>query len=146
MIRRYSMPHGPFTICFTIGIWLLQQQTVLPDFVWAWLLCGLPFALLASTKTRWFRLAHALLLAVFACGLGFYHAAWQAEQRLIVSLPDAWQGRDIEVIGVVAELPRNHERGLRFSFDVEKILTPQASVPPHIYLGTYYDKQAKPLG
>jgi len=81
-----------------------------------------------------------------ACGLGFYHAAWQAEQRLAVSLPDEWQGRDIEVIGVVAELPRHYEGGLRFSFNVEKTLTPQASVPQHIYLSTYYDKQSAPLG
>jgi len=66
------------------------------------------------TLTRPFR--HALLLAAFACGAGFYHAAWQAEQRLAVSLADEWQGRDIEVIGVVAELPRRYERGLRFSF------------------------------
>jgi len=78
-----------------------------------------------------------LLLAVFACGVGFYHAAWQAEQRLAVSLPDEWQGRDITVIGVVAELPRNHEQGQRFSFDVEQILTPLAYVPQHLYLSTY---------
>jgi len=62
-----------------------------------------------------------------------------------VSLPDEWQGRDIEVIGVVAELPRHYERGLRFSFDVEQTLTPQASAPPHIYLSTYSDDKAKPL-
>src|SRR3989338_2273271 len=60
-----------------------------------------------------------LLLAAFAFGAGFYHAAWQAEQRLAVSLPDEWQGRDIEVIGVGAGLPRPYERGLRFRFYVE---------------------------
>jgi competence protein ComEC len=86
-----------------------------------------------------------VLIAAFACGLGFYHAAWQAEQRLAITLPDEWQSRDIEVIGVVAELPRNGQQGLRFGFDVEKILTPQASVPPHIYLSTYYEKPATPL-
>jgi len=86
-----------------------------------------------------------LLLAAFACGAGFYHAAWQAEQRLAVSLPDEWQGRDIGVIGVVAELPRRYERGLRFSFDVEQTLTPQASVPEHVYLSTYSDNRAAPL-
>ena len=88
---------------------------------------------------------HTLLLAAFACGLGFYYAAWQAEQRLAVSLPDKWQGRDIEVVGVVAELPRRYPRGLRFTFDVEQTLTPQASVPGHIYLSTYSDRQARPL-
>lgn len=86
-----------------------------------------------------------LLLAAFACGAGFYHAAWQAGQRLAVSLPDEWQGRDIEVVGVVAELPRRHERGLRFNFDVEQTLTPQAGVPQRIYLSTYADDKAAPL-
>ncbi|MDD2915646.1 MAG: DNA internalization-related competence protein ComEC/Rec2 [Gallionella sp.] len=138
-----------FTVYFTLGVWLLQQQPVLPDFLWAGLLIGLPIILVSSRIlrcNRFNRLVYILLIAVFACGLGFYHAAWQADQRLGIRLPDEWQGRDIEVVGVVAELPRNHENGMRFSFDVEKILTPQASVPRHVYLGTYFDKQAKPLG
>ena len=81
---------------------------------------------------------------LFRSGLGFYHAAWQAEQRLAITLPDEWQGRDIEVIGVVAELPRQYQQGLHFSFDVEKVLTPLASVPEHIYLSTYYGRESAP--
>ena len=137
-----------FTILFAIGVWWLQQQAALPDFTWTWLLFIFPliiFPLRFRRRNRATRSIHTLLLAIFACGLGFYHAAWQAEQRLAISLPYEWQGRDIEVIGVVAELPRSHERGLRFSFDVEKTLTPQASVPRHIYLSTYFDSQAIPL-
>jgi competence protein ComEC len=91
------------------------------------------------------RFVRTMLLAALACGLGFYHAAWQAEQRLAISLPYEWQGRDIEVVGVVAELPRSHERGLRFRFDVEKTLTPQVSVPPHVYLSTYDNDGSAPL-
>ncbi len=136
-----------FAIFFALGVWLLQQQAALPDFAWAWLPV-FPFLFFLSmlrSKKLLARSMRFLLLAALACGLGFYHAAWQAGQRLAVSLPDEWQGRDIEVVGVVAELPRSHERGLRFGFDVEKILTPQASVPRHIYLSTYYDQQAAPL-
>jgi competence protein ComEC len=134
-----------FTLCFTIGVWLLQQQAALPDFVWAWLLPGFPLTLLIPTKPLGLRVVRVVLIAAFASGLGFYHAAWQAGQRLAITLPDEWQGRDIEVIGVVAELPRSYQQGLHFSFDVEKILTPQANVPPHIYLSTYYEKPATPL-
>jgi len=137
-----------FAIFFALGVWLLQQQAALPDFVWAWLLLIFPFTLTPPILRRSNLLARSirfLLLAAFACGLGFYHAAWQAEQRLEVSLPDEWQGRDIEVVGVVAELPRHYERGLRFGFDVEQTVTPQASVPQHIYLSTYFDSKAKPL-
>jgi competence protein ComEC len=151
---RYSMRMVLFTLCFTAGVWLLQQQAALPDFAWAWLLLGSPLALLIPAKPLLLRIARALLLATFALGLGFYHAAWQAQQRLAITLPDEWQGRDIEVTGVVAELPRKFEQGLHFSFDVEKILTrmpgqkffvPQTSVPRHIYLSTYDDHKSAPL-
>ncbi|MEO8331940.1 MAG: DNA internalization-related competence protein ComEC/Rec2, partial [Gallionella sp.] len=134
-----------FAIFFALGVWLLQQQAALPDFSYAWLLPCFPLSLLIPTRSLWLRVIRALFLAAFALGLGFYHAAWQAEQRLANTLPDEWQGRDIEVIGVVAELPRSHEHGQRFSFAVEQILTPQASVPQHIYLNTYFDRKAKPL-
>ena len=136
-----------FAIFFALGVWLLQQQAALPDFAWAWLLVFsfvLYFLLLRRSELP-ARSLRVLLLAAFACAAGFYHAAWQAEQRLAVSLPDEWQGRDIEVVGVVAELPRHYERGLRFNFDVEQTLTPRASVPEHIYLSTYSDSKAKPL-
>lgn len=134
-----------FAACFTLGVWLLQHQAALPDLVWAWPLIGFPFTLMIPENTRWRRFARVLLVAVFALGLGFYLAAWQAQQRLAVSLPEVWQGRDIEVVGVVAELPRSHERGQRFRFDVERVLTPQASVPHRVYLSTYLDRKAVPL-
>ncbi len=133
-----------FTACFALGVWLLQQQAVLPAFGWARLLLCFPLALLIPASPYAPRATRTLLLAVFALGLGFYHAAWQAEQRLAVTLPAQWQGRDIEVIGVVADLPRKYEQGLHFGFDVERVLTPQASAPEHIYLSTYYSRQTEP--
>ncbi|MDO8813522.1 MAG: DNA internalization-related competence protein ComEC/Rec2, partial [Gallionella sp.] len=137
-----------FAIFFALGVWLLQQQAALPDFAWAWLLLIFPLTFYPFYFRRsnlLVRSIRILLLAALACGSGFYHAAWQAEQRLAVSLPDEWQGRDIEVIGVIAELPRRYESGLRFNFDVEQPLTLQASVPQHIYLSTYFDRKTKPL-
>jgi competence protein ComEC len=133
-----------FTLFFTLGVWLLQQQAALPNFVWAWLLAGLPLALLMPTRTVALRLARALLIAAFACGSGFYWAAWQGEQRLSVSLPDNWQGHDIIVVGVVAELPHITERGQRFKLTVEKTLTPGINTPKHIYLSTYADTKNPP--
>lgn len=143
-----------FAVFFTLGVWWLQQQPVLPDFVWASLLPGLLPALLIPRRTLFQRIARTILIALLACGLGFYHAAWQADQRLSSALPDEWQGRDIAVVGVVAELPRSHERGLRFRFDVEQVLTrvpgqeffvPLATVPRHVYLSTYFDAKSAPL-
>ncbi|WP_435626434.1 ComEC/Rec2 family competence protein [Candidatus Ferrigenium straubiae] len=135
-----------FAIFFTLGVWLLQQQAALPDFAWAWLLPLFLFTLFFLPRDKQLaRYLRFLLLAALACGAGFYHAAWQAGERLAVSLPDEWQGRDIEVVGVVAELPRRHERGLRFGFDVEQVVTPQAFVPPRIYLSTYSDDKTEPF-
>jgi competence protein ComEC len=136
-----------FAVFFAFGIWLLQQQAALPDFDRAWLLSGFPIAIILLrllSKNRFSLFICTLLLAVFACGSGFYHAAWQAEKRLSISLPDEWQGRDIEVVGVVSELPRRYERGQRFGFDVEQTVTPQANVPAHVYLSTYSDTKTPP--
>ena len=134
-----------FSIFFALGVWLLQQQATLPDFAWAWLPVILSPALLLSRRTLWQRMAHLALLIVFACSSGFFYAAFFAQQRLSHTLPAEWQGVNIEVVGVVAELPRQHERGLRFAFDVEQVLTPNATVPPRILLATYNSEQDEPL-
>jgi len=138
-----------FTAFFTMGVWLLQQQATLPDFDYAWLLIGIlllyPLHQQSdSIRPFIFRAANTLLVAAIALTLGFYHAAWTGEKRLAISLPDAWQGRDIDVSGVVAELPHSGERGLRFAFDVEKTMTSKISVPQHIYLSTYFDAKNPP--
>ncbi|WP_430626783.1 DNA internalization-related competence protein ComEC/Rec2 [Thiobacter aerophilum] len=73
-----------------------------------------------------------LLAAAFAAG--YSYAGWRAALRLADTLPPAWEGRDIQVVGVVAGLPQVSERGLRFAFDVEQVLTPGAQVPHGIQL------------
>ena len=103
-----------FFLSFTLGVWLLQQQAALPDMRWAWLLIALPFVLWLPR-----RIVRALLLTTLAATCGFFYAAWFAQQRLADELPAAWQGKNIEVVGVVAEMPRQHERGLSFTFDLE---------------------------
>ena len=69
--------------------------------------------------------------------LGFSYAAWLATWRLSDALPKAWEKQDIEVIGVVADLPQANPRGMRFAFDIEQVLTPEATVPKHIVLNYY---------
>jgi competence protein ComEC len=77
--------------------------------------------------------------------LGFFYAAWMAQHRLADELPATWQGRDINLIGVVAEMPKLHERGLSFKLDVESVSTPEAHVPQHILLSTYLDTKKAAL-
>lgn len=126
-----------FSLFFALGVWLLQQQAALPDLRWAALLIPLLAALRLPCRTIWLRILRSLLLLTLAAGSGFFYAAWIAQFRLADELPAAWQGRDIVVVGVVAEMPRQHERGLGFVFDVERCLTAAAHVPEHVLLSTY---------
>lgn len=81
-------------------------------------------------------LAAAVLLgASFA--LGFAYAGWRAADRLAVALAPADEGRDVELIGVVAGLPAAMERGVRFEFAVERVVSPGVAVPPRLSLAWY---------
>mgnify|MGYP003673221477 CR=1 FL=1 len=76
----------------------------------------------------------------FFLGAGFFWAAAFAQWRLADTLPQEWESRDIELIGVVSSLPKIQKRSVRFRFDVEKVLTTGAVVPGHISL-SWYQKQ-----
>ena len=125
-----------FAIFFAFGVGLLQLQATLPEPALAWILLPLlPFPFLNYRKSL--RLLRNLLLAALACTAGFFYAAFVAQHRLTDQLPQDWQGKDIEVIGVVAELPHQRERGISFAFDVEQVLSKNAHVPKHILLASY---------
>lgn len=126
-----------FSLFFAFGVWLLQQQATLPDLRWAVLLFILLAVLSLSSQTIWQKIFRTFTLLTLAAVSGFFYAAWMAQHRLSDELPAAWQGRDITLIGVVAEMPRQHERGLGFKFDIERNLTAGAYVPEHILLSTY---------
>jgi competence protein ComEC len=116
-------------LAFVAGIGWLQQQAALPPFAWAALLLLTPLAFLIRSSL----LRNVMLLgAAFAAG--FFWAAGFAAHRLADALPAEWEGKDIQVVGVVAALPQFTERGVRFEFDVEQVVTPQARVPQHIQL------------
>lgn len=127
-------------LAFVLGVCLLQQQAALPALAWAW---ALPVLLLLALgmprQPGRVRLLRAGLLVLAFFGAGFFWAAFMAHQRLADALPPAWEGRDIRLVGVVAALPAETERGIRFAFDVERVLTPEAQVPRHIQLAYYAD-------
>jgi len=133
-------------LAFALGVLALQQESELPALaqaVWAALPLALAFCtwllsrrlgVQAARAARWI----AIFSAAVAVGLGgFFYAAWRAEVRLADALPTAWEGRDIDVIGVVDELPQSAERGARFAFAVERVVTPGALVPSRLSLGWY---------
>lgn len=124
-------------IASVLGIWLLQQQAVLPNLAWAGLL---PLLWLSSRFVPGvFPLVRSIPVKFVFLGLGFFWAAFMAQLRLSDALPPAWEGRDIQLVGVVSSLPVGTERGMRFEFDVERVKTLDAVVPHHIQLAVYSD-------
>ena len=125
-----------YVICFAAGVWWLQGQAQLPALHAGWLAVPVALAALLAANPASLPLGIARRIAAAACCLacGFLWAAWLAQQRLSDELPTAWEGEDIQVVGVVAAMPQPYERSLRFEFDVERVLTPSAVVPEHIAL------------
>lgn len=123
-------------ISFACGIWLLQLQAELPPLSWSLFLLPL-LAAFRLPDAAWHGALRRVLLLALAAGCGYFYAAVIAQHRLADRLPDEWEGRDIEIVGIVAEMPRQHERGLRFRFEVEQVVTAQAHVPRHLLLSTY---------
>jgi competence protein ComEC len=137
-----------YTLGFVFGAWLLQQQAALPSLYW--LLALIP-ALFLVVKSFSFQFKNVGLIKnisifVFAGLLGFLWAATFATIRLNDELPPDWQQKSINIVGTIATLPEVTEKGERFQFDVEKILTQDSTktlkIPRHISLNFYRDIQS----
>ena len=129
-----------FALSFVLGALWLQHEAALPE--WRVLFAGFAATLalaLVPSRLRPERAAGAVV-AGFLVGFGF--AAWRAEVRLADALPHAWEGRDVQVVGVVSGLPQAGEKGVRFVLEVERAETPQARVPERIAL-TWYPERLK---
>lgn len=124
-----------YLLAFAFGVWLLQQQPQLPDVRWLWALplFMTPFLVSASSKT-WVNYSRLALIALACVTIGFAYASWRAQMRMADALPWAWQGVDVRVEGVVADLPDRDTQGERFNFRIERILTPGAQVPEKVRL------------
>ncbi len=96
---------------------------------------GLGGLWLAANRESWLSRA---AIVISCAALGFSWAAWWAQERLADHLPESWEVRDIELVGGVAALPQRFERGERFVFDVEEVLTPGARVPERVFLSWYH--------
>lgn len=119
-------------LSFAAGIGWLQLQSELPD---PGVLAILVVAALCSfAASRWLRRGAWIAIIVGAFALGATWGGWRAQQRLADALPEANEGRDVEIVGVVAGLPQSFERGVRFDFDIEQAAS---EVPSRISLAWY---------
>ncbi len=136
---------GIYSLAFVFGaVWLLQQP-VLPEIYWAIGLIPIVLAalILSRLQFRFSVLVSRFLLFVVMLGAGFFWTALSAQMRLADSLPYEWEGKDIVVTGVVPDMPQFARYSMRFRFDVEQVLTPDAVVPARIQLSWYRDNRRK---
>jgi competence protein ComEC len=124
------------SLSFAAGIALVQTFAVLP--VMATLVLYMAVAAVATALACWMtRLRKSgsvwkiACIAVGAALTGFTWAAVCAHDRLRDRLPAQWEGRNIALIGTVADLPTASVRGTRFLFVVERVL-PQDGARPHV--------------
>ena len=120
-------------LSFACGVLFLQLQPELPGAGW----CGL------GALFPVFFLRKRLLCLPAALAIGFAWALGLAHLRLAERLAPELEGRDIEVVGIVAGLPAVGERSLRFEFEPEAAA---AGLPGKILLSWYrspfYEEEA----
>ena len=117
-------------LAFAAGVILLQLQAALPAAQWLWLL---PVCALAPLWRRG-------LLVPAALEAGFLWAALAAHARLADRLAPELEGRDLQVVGVIAGLPAAGERGVSFEFEVESAATGER-LPAKLRLAWYRTAQ-----
>ncbi|MBA5687833.1 DNA internalization-related competence protein ComEC/Rec2 [Rugamonas apoptosis] len=118
---------------FAAGAAWLQMQADLPE--WPVIAFGMLLALAGCwLRDGWLRTA-----LVFAAGLllGFGWAAMQARGALADQLDKADEGRDITLVGTIANLPFRFSDGVRFNFAVERVVGADVHVPANLSLAWY---------
>ena len=96
----------------------LQQPALWPGETYPLIAAAALGACLVAWRVR----SHAatrLLLGLALAAAGFAYAGWRADVRLADALAPAWEGCDIELVGVIDEMPQVAEDGEHFAFVVE---------------------------
>jgi competence protein ComEC len=95
--------------------WHLQQASL-----WPVAACAGAAGLGAVGLVVAWRWRRALIVGVLGAALmAFAASGWRASLRLAEVLPDALEGQDVQVVGVITGLPQRSPAGLRFRLEVE---------------------------
>ena len=107
---------------FVAGVAWLQTRASLPTQTSIWLLIAI--AILLGLCARFVRRFNVKIPLSIVCGatVGFIWAGLFAQHFLAEELPKEWEGRDVTVIGTIDSLPVRFEQGVRFNFQVERVL------------------------
>jgi competence protein ComEC len=124
-------------LAFSFAVVCAQFTPSLPNASMLWFVAitsGSLAAFLLAKKTPTALLIGCLVAATF----GASFTLLRAHIRMSDHLPREWEGRDIDIVGVIDGLPqRDEQRSVRFPFRVEQVLTNGAQVPSRIDLGWY---------
>ena len=133
-------------LMLVLGAWSVQQMAHLPSLscigalaIVLVLLWSIRFSQRLTTFLQTQFWGSELRQGLIAFLAGLIWASSFAQWRMSDELPAAWQQKTIEIVGVVASVPEVTERGSRFRFDVEEVLTPDAIVPSQISLNQYQE-------
>ncbi|MDK9725724.1 MAG: DNA internalization-related competence protein ComEC/Rec2 [Sterolibacteriaceae bacterium MAG5] len=118
-------------LAFAAGVAWLQWRAALPESALLWQAGVAALALAAGGA---FVRPLRLLLPIGAFLFGIAWAGCAAQVRLADALAAELEGRDAEVVGVVAGLPQRFENGERFEFEVERA---PVGVPRRLSLAWY---------
>ncbi len=131
-----------YLFALVAGAWLLQQQAVLPELTGATVLVPLAvlWVVLARQSGTALRSLSSPIAIVTLAATGFFWAATVGHWKLADALPEIWEGRDVEISGVIAEMVQPNERGVRFTFDTEQAYTLNARIPSRISLMWYVNE------
>jgi competence protein ComEC len=126
-----------YLFTFVAGAWLLQQQAILPDLTGAAGLVPLTVLWIVLARRAGARVFPNSIAIVTFAAAGFFWAAAVGSWKLADDLAQTWEGRDVEVAGVVAEMVQPNEHGTRILFDVERPYTLNARIPSRVSLMWY---------
>ena len=113
----------------------LQQRALWPEPACA--AAALAGMLGLAVAWRWRRAFVVALLG--AALLAFGASGWRASLRLADALPNALEGQDVVVTGVITNLPQRNPSGLRFRFETESATLQRqpVTVPALLAVGWY---------
>jgi len=129
----------PFaSLAFLAGVLLVQHQAQLPSLWWA--LAAIPPLVLAWWRPLW------LIGTCFV--LGVFWASFRAGLILNDALATELEGRDLVVVGHVADIPQATQFGVRFLLDVEQAQLDDAHVrvPARVLLNSAIENFAPRAG
>jgi competence protein ComEC len=108
-------------LAWVLGVAMqLQQPALWPGASYPLTLAAALGLLLAAMRLQRAAIARiGIGLALATAGFGY--AGWRADVRLADALAPEWEGCDVEVVGVIDEMPQVAEDGDHFAFVVESV-------------------------